>query len=212
MEGAPIGQEIAPAGRPRLRQFIERAGIGSKLQADKTLYCLAKMRVNRFPVNQRILKYLFACGEFAGANTRSLPRWSYPQCDEKPVRQPPGAGACLRRPPNAVEHGRIIAMTNIVVRFCGVAFMAFVFAASVHAQDVQVASRNDMAASCKPGLTWDANAGRCRDRSTAPGTQLARGAECPTGSGKYCSDSLPYCCPGVSVAPYCAKNVNGCTK
>jgi hypothetical protein len=42
--------------------------------------------------------------------------------------------------------------------------------------------------------------------------RVARGAECPRGSGKYCSDTTPYCCPGVSVAPYCATNVNGCTK
>jgi hypothetical protein len=38
------------------------------------------------------------------------------------------------------------------------------------------------------------------------------GAECPTGSGNYCSDELPYCCPGVSVDPYCAADVNGCTQ
>lgn len=38
------------------------------------------------------------------------------------------------------------------------------------------------------------------------------GAECPTGSGSYCSDELPYCCPGVSTSAYCAKDVNGCTK
>jgi len=38
------------------------------------------------------------------------------------------------------------------------------------------------------------------------------GAECPTSSGNYCSDELPYCCPGVSVDPYCAKDVNGCTQ
>jgi hypothetical protein len=38
------------------------------------------------------------------------------------------------------------------------------------------------------------------------------GAECPTGSGSYCGDDLPYCCPGVSVAAYCAKDVNGCTQ
>lgn len=48
----------------------------------------------------------------------------------------------------------------------------------------------------------------------AAGTPLVpvAGAECPTGSGAYCSDELPYCCPGVSVDPYCAKNVKGCTK
>lgn len=50
-------------------------------------------------------------------------------------------------------------------------------------------------------------------RQTRSGeTQLAAGAECPTGSGKYCSDEHPYCCPGVNVDPYCATNVNGCTK
>jgi hypothetical protein len=38
------------------------------------------------------------------------------------------------------------------------------------------------------------------------------GAECPTGSGSYCGDELPYCCPGVNVAAYCAKDVNGCTQ
>jgi hypothetical protein len=38
------------------------------------------------------------------------------------------------------------------------------------------------------------------------------GAECPTGSGSYCSDELPYCCPGISVGPYCAADVNGCTQ
>ncbi len=38
------------------------------------------------------------------------------------------------------------------------------------------------------------------------------GSECPTGSGNYCSDELPYCCPGINVAPYCAADVNGCTQ
>lgn len=38
------------------------------------------------------------------------------------------------------------------------------------------------------------------------------GAECPTGSGDYCSDELPYCCPGVNTSAYCAADVNGCTK
>lgn len=42
--------------------------------------------------------------------------------------------------------------------------------------------------------------------------RVATGAECPTGSGKYCSDTTPYCCPGINVSPYCATNVNGCTK
>jgi hypothetical protein len=38
------------------------------------------------------------------------------------------------------------------------------------------------------------------------------GAECPTGSGNFCSDELPYCCPGINVAPYCATDVSGCTE
>lgn len=38
------------------------------------------------------------------------------------------------------------------------------------------------------------------------------GAECPAGSGSYCSDELPYCCPGVNTSAYCAADVNGCTK
>jgi hypothetical protein len=38
------------------------------------------------------------------------------------------------------------------------------------------------------------------------------GSECPTGGGSYCSDSLPYCCPGINVAAYCAADVNGCTQ
>jgi hypothetical protein len=38
------------------------------------------------------------------------------------------------------------------------------------------------------------------------------GAECPTGSGNFCSDELPYCCPGINVAPYCATDVSGCTQ
>lgn len=103
-------------------------------------------------------------------------------------------------------------MTHPIFERCGGAVIALMLTASAHAQDLQVASRSHMVQSCRPGLTWDADAGQCRNRSATPGMQVARGAECPTGSGKYCSDSLPYCCPGVSVAPYCAKNVNGCTK
>ncbi len=49
--------------------------------------------------------------------------------------------------------------------------------------------------------------------ATAKSNQvLVAGAECPTGSGSYCSDELPYCCPGVNTAAYCAADVNGCTK
>lgn len=57
-----------------------------------------------------------------------------------------------------------------------------------------------------------ANGGDTQGRPPSSGTRLAAGAECPTGSGSYCSDELPYCCPGVNVDPYCAKNVNGCTE
>ncbi len=46
----------------------------------------------------------------------------------------------------------------------------------------------------------------------APDQVLVAGAECPTGSGSYCGDDLPYCCPGVNTAAYCAADVNGCTK
>ena len=45
-----------------------------------------------------------------------------------------------------------------------------------------------------------------------PDITRVAGAECPNGSGSYCSDEYPYCCPGVNVAAYCAKDVNGCTE
>lgn len=51
-----------------------------------------------------------------------------------------------------------------------------------------------------------------RAAPAAPDGLLVAGAECPTGSGSYCSDELPYCCPGVNTAAYCAADVNGCTK
>ena len=42
-------------------------------------------------------------------------------------------------------------------------------------------------------------------KSVGPQERLALGSERPTGSGKYCSDELPYCCPGVSVDPILRK-------
>jgi hypothetical protein len=48
--------------------------------------------------------------------------------------------------------------------------------------------------------------------STTPfdGGELQRGAECPSGSGRYCSNALPYCCRSASGSVYCAPNAGAC--
>lgn len=42
--------------------------------------------------------------------------------------------------------------------------------------------------------------------------EFDRGAECPRGSGRYCSNALPYCCRSASGSVYCAPNAGACTR
>ncbi|MBZ0218707.1 MAG: hypothetical protein K8F25_19275 [Fimbriimonadaceae bacterium] len=42
--------------------------------------------------------------------------------------------------------------------------------------------------------------------------EIYRGAECPSGSGRYCSNALPYCCRSADGSVYCAPNTGGCTR
>jgi len=59
----------------------------------------------------------------------------------------------------------------------------------------------------------DTDTGRTPANMTVFGDrELYRGSECPRGSGRYCSDYLPYCCRSAQGTPYCAKNANGCTR
>ena len=50
------------------------------------------------------------------------------------------------------------------------------------------------------------------ERLRSEGVRVATGAECPVRSGKYCGDSLPYCCVAADGTAYCAEDTTHCTK
>ena len=88
---------------------------------------------------------------------------------------------------------------------------ALILAAAAPGSAGEVGAKSEQALPLTP-IAYTPNGKPVTATKTAPNGVRVAGAECPTGSGSYCSDELPYCCPGVSVDPYCAKDVNGCTQ